>query len=174
MRIYLSILYLLPFLIGKSHAADSTITISGFLKDNACSIAVDSQDFTVDLMKNATKQLYRVGAVTPEVPFKIVFDQCGSSATAVRVGYAGISDNDNTILLKIDSGTDAASGVGIQILGSDKNAIPLNAAQESLNWIMLTPSLSNTLVFYTRLMATRSSVTAGTVNATANFTLEFQ
>ncbi|MFQ6364740.1 type 1 fimbrial protein, partial [Serratia marcescens] len=33
---------------------------------------------------------------------------------------------------------------------------------------------SNTLGFYARLMATRAPVTAGTVTATANFTLEFQ
>ncbi|WP_269936301.1 fimbrial protein [Serratia liquefaciens] len=174
MRKYLSILCLLPLVTGYAHAADSTITITGYLKDNACSVSVDSQDFTVDLLSNAAKQFNRVGAVTLAIPFKIVFDKCGSSATAVRVGYVGTADSDNTTLLKIDGGTNAASGIGVQILDRDKTPIPLNAAQDSLKWTTLTAGQSNTLGFYARLMATRAPVTAGTVTATANFTLEFQ
>ncbi|HBK4793043.1 TPA: fimbrial protein [Serratia marcescens] len=174
MRKYLPILCLLPLVAGYAHAADSTITITGYLKDNACSVSVDSQDFTVDLLSNAAKQFNRVGAVTPSIPFKIVFDKCGSSATAVRVGYVGTSDNDNTTLLKIDAGTNTASGIGVQILDRDKTPIPLNAAQDSLKWTTLTAGQPNTLGFYARLMATRAPVMAGTVTATANFTLEFQ
>ncbi|HHP7837643.1 TPA: fimbrial protein [Serratia marcescens] len=174
MRKYLPILCLLPLVAGYAHAADSTITITGYLKDNACSVSVDSQDFTVDLLSNVAKQFDWVGGVTPSIPFKIVFDKCGSSATAVRVGYVGTSDSDNTTLLKIDAGTNAASGIGVQILDRDKTPIPLNAAQDSLKWMTLTAGQSNTLGFYARLMATRAPVTAGTVTATANFTLEFQ
>ena len=74
MRKYLPILCLLPLVAGYAHAADSTITITGYLKDNACSVSVDSQDFTVDLLSNAAKLFNRVGAVTPSIPFKIVFD----------------------------------------------------------------------------------------------------
>ena len=174
MRKYLPILCLLPLVAEYAHAADSTITITGYLKDNACSVSVDSQDFTVDLLSNAAKQFKQVGAVTSAIPFKIVFDKCGSSATAVRVGYVGTSDSDNTTLLKIDAGTNAASGIGVQILDRDKTPIPLNAAQDSLKWTTLTAGQSNTLGFYARLMATRAPVMAGTVTATANFTLEFQ
>lgn len=90
------------------------------------------------------------------------------------MGYVGTSDGDNITLLKIDAGTNAASGIGVQILDSDKTPIPLNAAQDSLKWTALTAGQSNTLGFYARLMATRAPVTAGTVTATANFTLEFQ
>ncbi|OTF78298.1 hypothetical protein BLA29_014817, partial [Euroglyphus maynei] len=92
----------------------------------------------------------------------------------VRVGYVGTSDSDNTTLLKIDAGTNAASGIGVQILDRDKTPIPLNAAQDSLKWTTLTAGQPNTLGFYARLMATRAPVMAGTVTATANFTLEFQ
>ncbi|RAH27342.1 fimbrial protein [Pantoea agglomerans] len=174
MREYLPILCLLPLVAGYNYAADSTITVKGYLKDNACSISVDSQDFTVDLLSNAAKRLNRVGAVTPDIPFKIVFDNCGSSATAVRVGYVGTSDSDNITLLKINTGTNAARGIGVQILDRDRMPIPLNVAQASLKWITLTAGHSNTLSFYARLMATRAPVTAGAVTATANFILEFQ
>ncbi|MDQ7099071.1 MULTISPECIES: fimbrial protein [unclassified Serratia (in: enterobacteria)] len=171
---YLSTLCLLPLLVGSTYATDSSITITGYLKDGACSVAVDSQDFTVDLMSNVAKQLDHVGAVTPTIPFKIVFDKCDSSVIAVKIGYVGVSDDDVKELLRTDSGDNAASGVGIQILDNNKTPIPLNAAQSSLNWTTLTPSQSNTVGFHARLMATRFPVTAGNISATANFTLEFQ
>lgn len=56
MKKYLSILCFLPLATGYALAADSTITITGYLKDNACSVSVDSQDFTVDLLSNSAKQ----------------------------------------------------------------------------------------------------------------------
>ena len=37
-------------------AADSTITISGYVRDNACAVAGEAKDFTVDLQDNAAKQ----------------------------------------------------------------------------------------------------------------------
>lgn len=171
---YLSILCLLPFVAGDAYAADSTITITGYLKDNTCSVSVDSQRFTVDLLSHTAKLFNQVGAVTPAIPFKIVFDKCSSSAKAVRVGFEGSPDSDDTTLLQIDSGTNTARGIGVQILDRDKTPIPLNAVQDSLKWTILTPNQSNTLDFYARLVATHAPVTAGTVTATANFTLEFQ
>ncbi|MBK5408854.1 type 1 fimbrial protein [Pseudomonas sp. TH34] len=174
MNKYLSFLCLIPCLVSNAYAADTTITIKGYLKGNTCSVSVDSKSFTVDLMSNATKQLNRVGVTTVPVPFKIIFDKCGGSTTAVKVSYDGVLDNDNGTLLKLDGGISAASGMGIQILDSNKNAIPLHSGMPSLSWTNLIAGQSNTLGFYACLMATRSPVTAGVVSATANFTLEFQ
>lgn len=85
-------------------AADSTITISGYVRDNACAVAGESKDFTVDLQDNAAKQFYAVGATTPPVPFRIVLSPCGTSVTAVKVGFTGVADSINTSLLKLDAG----------------------------------------------------------------------
>lgn len=175
MRKQLFILCLLSlFTIRVTLAADSTITISGNMKDNACSVSPGSKSFTVDLMSNSAKQLHQVGAVTPTVPFSIVFDRCGGSAVAVKIGFTGVADNDNPTLLKIDDGGRAAAGMGVQILDNHRNAIALNEVSGGLNWYTLISGQSNTLYFYARLMATRSPITSGLVKATANFTLEFQ
>lgn len=155
-------------------AADSTIIITGNVRDNACTVAPGSKDFVVDLIGNAAKQFHQVGVTTPMVPFNIVFDRCGGSATAIKVGFTGVADNDNRSLLKIDGGSGMAAGMGIQILDSNRNAIALNAVSNMLNWSTITAGQPNTLYFYARLMATRVPVTAGLVRATANFTLEFQ
>ncbi|KFK91726.1 MULTISPECIES: fimbrial protein [unclassified Serratia (in: enterobacteria)] len=175
MRKQLYILCLLAlFSAGSTQAADSTIAINGYVRDNACSIAPGSQSFVVDLLSNAANQLPRVGTTTLMVPFSIVLDKCGSVATGVKTGFTGGADNDNNTLLKLDGGVGAAAGMGIQILDSNGNAIALNAVSSGLNWTTITGEQSNTLYFYARLMATRSPVTAGQVRAAANFTLEFQ
>ncbi|WP_320338386.1 type 1 fimbrial adaptor subunit FimF [Enterobacter asburiae] len=157
-----------------SFAADSTITISGYVRDNACAVAGESKDFTVDLMNNPAKQFSAVGATTPPVPFRIVLSPCGSSVTAVKVGFLGTADNINSNLLKIDSGASAAAGIGVQILNSQQVMLPINSPSSSILWTTLMPGQTNTINFYARLMATQIPVTAGHVNATATFTLEFQ
>ena len=164
----------LALVAANAIAADSTITISGYVKDNGCAVAGESKDFTVNLMDNAAKQFGTVGATTPPVPFRIVLSPCGNSVTAVKVGFIGVSDNGNTRLLKLDSGTSAAAGMGIEILNGQQTTLPINAASSSIPWTTLTPGQSNSLNFYARLMATQVPVTPGHVSATATFTLEFQ
>ncbi len=41
--------------VSHALAADSTITIRGYVRDNGCSVAAESTNFTVDLMENAAK-----------------------------------------------------------------------------------------------------------------------
>lgn len=175
MRKQLYTLCLLALLSGRgTQAADSTLAITGYVKDNACSVAPGSQSFVVDLMNNAAKQLHRVGATTPMVPFSIVLDKCGGSAVAVKTRFTGDADSSNLSVLKIDGGAGAAAGMGIQLLDSHGNAIAINSTASELNGSSITAGHSNTLYFYARLMATRTPVTAGRIRATANFTLEFQ
>lgn len=170
--------YLLSALVALTAtcalAADSTITITGNVRDNGCAVAGESKDFTVDLMNNAAKQFNAVGATTPAVPFRIVLSPCGGAVSAVKVGFTGVADNGNTSLLKLDSGASAAAGMGVQILNGQQTTLPLNAASSTIPWTTLTPGQTNTLNFYARLMATQVPVTPGHVNATATFTLEFQ
>lgn len=165
---------LVSLVVANASAADSTITISGYVRDNACAVAGESKDFTVDLMANAAKQFHAVGVTTPLVPFRIVLSPCGSSVTAVKVGFVGIADSVNTDLLKLDGGVSAAAGMGVQILDGQQAVLPLNATSSTIQWTTLTPGQTNTLNFYARLIATQVPVTAGHVNATATFTLEFQ
>lgn len=84
--------------LAVSHAlvADSTITIRGYVRDNGCSVAAESTNFTVDLMENAAKQFNNIGATTPVVPFRILLSPCGNAVSAVKVGFTGVADSHNT------------------------------------------------------------------------------
>ncbi|BBV77923.1 fimbrial protein [Klebsiella electrica] len=175
-RTVMALMLLSPITVGLPvQAADSTITITGYVRDNMCRVAAGSQNQTVDLMTNSAKQLFKPGETTwYPVPFSITLSPCGAAATGVKVGFTGTADPDNATLLKIDGGSGAAAGLGIQILDAGKNPLAINASSQNLNWSALSGGQANTLSFYARMMATQTSVVAGAVSATANFTLEFQ
>ncbi len=76
--------------VSHALAADSTITIRGYVRDNGCSVAAESTNFTVDLMENAAKQFNDIGATTPVVPFRILLSPCGNAVSAVKVGFTAL------------------------------------------------------------------------------------
>lgn len=43
--------------VSHALAADSTITIRGYVRDNGCSVAAESTNFTVDLMETRRSNL---------------------------------------------------------------------------------------------------------------------
>lgn len=171
----LSVTILTAILLGSNaFAADSTINITGNVRDNTCTVAPGSQEQEIDLLDNGLKQLSAPGEVTPMIAFNIELAPCGPAVTAVKVGFVGIGDASNPALLALDTGSGNASGAGIQFLDGDKQAVVLNADSNTLTWTPLVGGKSNTLHFYARLMASKRPVVAGHVRATATFTLEFQ
>ncbi|MFG1174664.1 fimbrial protein [Erwiniaceae bacterium CAU 1747] len=159
---------------AETYSADSSITISGLVQDNTCSVNGDSKDFIVNFMETATKDLRSIGQKTEMIPFHITLSPCGGSSTAVKIGFNGSADRNNSKLLMVESGTSKASGIGIQILDHNKSVIPINSTSTGLSWTSLKPGKNNTLTFYTQLMVTSVPVSAGSVKASAAFTMEFQ
>ena len=51
---------LLSQMVANASAADSTITISGYVRDNAWAVAAEPKVFTVDLWENAEKQSHTI------------------------------------------------------------------------------------------------------------------
>lgn len=168
------LLLLIALLPHAGFAADSSISITGSLKSNTCTVSGDSKDLTVNLQESMTKQFRAKGNKGSMMPFSIILDSCGGFATAVKVSFTGVSDINAPGLLKLDPIRGNASGVGIQLLNSSKEVIPLNAASATLNWQTLEPGKKNALLFYAQLMAIKIPVTAGHVSSSANFILEFQ
>ncbi|MBS0848170.1 fimbrial protein [Citrobacter sp. JGM124] len=158
-----------------AHAADSsTIKVTGRVLDFGCAISSESAEFTVDLLKHSSKQFPDAGSTSEAVPFRIILEDCAEGTTEVKVSFSGSQDSSNTALLKLDGGSNAAEGLGVEILDNSKQPVPINAPTASLNWIKLAPEEIITLPFYARLMATQSPVHPGQIHASATFILEFQ
>lgn len=92
-------------------SADSVIKISGRVLDYGCTVSSDSLNFTVDLQKNSARQFPTTGSTSPAVPFQITLSECSKGTTGVRVAFNGIEDAENNTLLKLDEGSNTASGL---------------------------------------------------------------
>ncbi|SPX33965.1 putative fimbrial FimF precursor [Escherichia coli] len=92
----------------------------------------------------------------------------------VRVAFNGIEDAENNTLLKLDEGSNTASGLGIEILDANMRPVKLNDLHAGMQWIPLVPEQNNILPYSARLKSTQKSVNPGLVRASATFTLEFQ
>ena len=147
-------------------SADSVIKISGRVLDYGCTVSSDSLNFTVDLQKNSARQIPTTGSTRPAVPFQITLSESSKGTTGVRVAF-------NT-LLKLDEGSNTASGLGIEILDANMRPVKLNDLHAGMQWIPLVPEQNNILPYSARLKSTQKSVNPGLVRASATFTLEFQ
>lgn len=155
-------------------SADSVIKISGRVLDHGCTVSSDSLNFTVDLQKNSARQFPTTGSTSPAVPFQITLSECSKGTTGVRVAFNGIEDAENNTLLKLDEGSNTASGLGIEILDANMRPVKLNDLHAGMQWIPLVPEQNNILPYSARLKSTQKSVNPGLVRASATFTLEFQ
>lgn len=90
------------------------------------------------------------------------------------LAFNGIEDAENNTLLKLDEGSNTASGLGIEILDGNMRPVKLNDLHAGMQWIPLVPEQNNILPYSARLKSTQKSVNPGLVRASATFTLEFQ
>lgn len=93
-----------------------------------------------------------------------------NSGTNVNLLVQGTTVNAKSGVLKLTSSTSAASGVGIQILNG---TTPL-ALNETVAIKTNTSSGTYTIPLKARYYQTESSITAGTANSTATFTLTYK
>ncbi len=145
-------------------SADSVIKISGRVLDYGCTVSSDSLNFTVDLQKNSARQFPTTGSTSPAVPFQITLSECSKGTTGVRVAFNGIEDAENNTLLKLDEGSNTASGLGIEILDANMRPVKLNDLHAGMQWIPLVPEQNNILPYSARLKSTQKSVNPGLVN----------
>lgn len=151
--------------------AHNVYYVKSCLSDAKC---FSGSRFTVDLQKNSARQFPTTGSTSPAVPFQITLSECSKGTTGVRVAFNGIEDAENNTLLKLDEGSNTASGLGIEILDANMRPVKLNDLHAGMQWIPLVPEQNNILPYSARLKSTQKSVNPGLVRASATFTLEFQ
>lgn len=162
--------FLFPF---ASIAIGTGISVVGNVKERTCNITAGSDNYTVDLLDNASSLFRVVGDSSPQIPFSIILKDCSASVTEVKIGFAGKSDQFNTNLIKLDGIPSSASGIGVEIFDNSHRAIAINTASSRLNPVNITRG-GVSIKYYGRMVATKLPVTPGKVNATAIYTLEFE
>lgn len=168
-------------------AADGTINFTGDIVDAPCSISPNSQNMTVPLGKVSRNVFGTLSTATPPVfsggtvgkkstPAKFSIDLlgCGATAKGATVTFSGTADLDDATVLRVANagqvGAGAASGVGIEIGDSAGAKIPLGS--ESGQYVLGVGD--NSLKFQAVYVSTKTAVTTGPANGTAQFTVAYK
>ena len=148
---------------------DTRISVTGNLIGNSCTIVAGGEHLEVDLGKISGQQLAPPGSTGPKIPFFIRLEECSPTFTGVTVRFTGTPDENHPELLKVQGG---AGGVAISLFMENmKNIIALNTQTGPYT---LTGSDSVEIKFYATLTANGDTISAGPVNATATWILEYQ
>ncbi|MGJ0481627.1 fimbrial protein [Pantoea agglomerans] len=160
------------FGISAVKAEDGTVKFNGNITDEACSVDVKSVNQSISMGTVSTSAFKSAGEVAAPTRFSIVLNNCPASVSSVNASFTGTADQTNTDLLGLSSDS-GATGVGVAIYESDsKTLIPLRSDSEDL--VIKTEAGVNTLNYVAKYMATASTVTPGTANAAADFTLGYK
>lgn len=162
---------------GSAMAADGNISFQGLVNTSPCSISPASQNMTVNMGSWNTTTFTSKGSKSAAAPFAIDLLRCSADKTA-NVRFDGISDTDGN--LRIGAGeviSSVAKGIAIQLQDSSGTAIAVGA--NSGDYAVLQGD--NHLQFKAAYIQTAdtpagggTAVTAGTANATAQFTVAYQ
>lgn len=145
-----------------------TFTIPSFTV-NAVSCGVTETNITVPLGDDiSTLRFKGIGTTTEAESFQIKLD-CDSD-TRVNVTLEGTPVSGAPGVLALNSVSGAATGVGVQIR---KDNVPVNF--NTIKFIGTTPTSGPYEIDYTaRYYQTSATVTGGTANATAQFTVTYR
>lgn len=155
----------------------STVALSNPVQITSQTCSVTTPSIQVDLGSVPAKSIPNVGDGSTAVPFSIGVD-CTGLSTALAITFTDVSNpgnTSNTLPLSADS---TARGVGIQIL---KSGTPISYGPDAsiagnTNQITIgqVNGTSTTIPFTGRYVRTTSTITPGSANGTATFTMSYQ
>lgn len=174
MKFKISALLVLGILASSAtYAADGKISFTGSVTDSACTVTnSESSPLTVNLGKVSKSAFSGSGSTAAPTKFTIQLTGCPDTVSSATVKFDGTPFNGDNSILALTSGTDAATGVGIQITDSSQTVLPLSQASASYALSTTTDNI-NSLDFVARYVSTASTVTAGSANADASFTINY-
>lgn len=153
-----------------------TIHFTGNIVDAACAVSVNSENQTVKLGEYRTAVFTGAGVTTVPIPFNIILNDCDPSvSSSAAIAFKGQKNVTDSTLLALSAGGDnrvVATGVGIQI--KDRNSTVLVPDGTTYSTPETLFKGSNTLLFTANYKSTADSVTAGSANASATFTINYQ
>lgn len=153
---------------GVVQAADGTIKFTGNITDTACVVDSSGSDQTVSLGTIPATSFSAAGDTASAQKFNITLSGCPNGTVAVTFG--GASDPANADLLKLDSGM-TATGVAVRINNADDNSQILINDTRSAKRVTVAADGSAVLNFTGQYQSTAIPVTAGTADATSQFTV---
>lgn len=152
---------------SSAYAADGTITFTGDIVASTCKINGGTNDQTVALGKVSTTALKGAGTQAAGTLFTIALTGCGDTFTSAQVKFDATKNTVNSDLIAL-SGDSTATGVGIGVFESDGVTYVTPYVATKAQAIK---DGAATFSYVAKYVATGDTVTAGTANSSATFTI---
>jgi len=149
-----------------------TINFTGSITESGCNI-VGSRNIEVPLGNVAKGAFGESGSTQTYKNFDIVLEKCPATQ-GIKVNFSGTQDSTNPNLLAINQGTEAATGVGIEI--RDHKNTPIKIGDWSSASAAVVDQGSITLTYNAGYKSTVANdvIKPGKANATSNFTVSYE
>lgn len=157
---------------GAAHAvAGGTINFEGQVVDAACSVSADSLNQTITLDQVKASKLATAGqSAGQQTSFNIVLEDCESTVSQnAAVTFNGQADATTATALANTAGAGGATNVALQLYGPDGQALDLGTSSST---VTLNDGQTS-IPFSVDYIATGAAATAGSVQATATFSLNY-
>ncbi|ETS30884.1 MULTISPECIES: fimbrial protein [Photorhabdus] len=172
-KLIISSLLVSSVFISVANAADGKINFTGNIIANACKIDTDSANQNVNMGTISSNAFSGVDSAAAATPFSIKMSDCPPEYTHAQVKFDGQIDNKNSNLLALsnDKGQAVANGVAIGIYEEDNSTlIPLAKASKLQAF---TDQKTAELKFIAKYIATAQTISPGSGDAVANFTVVY-
>jgi major type 1 subunit fimbrin (pilin) len=161
--------------ISAAQAADGTINFTGNVTETACEVQTNSSVALGNIQKSAFSS--GAGATAGATRFTITLANCPISTTSATVKFDGTANSTNSSLLALNTGS-TATGLGVALFEADGSTpIPLATASNAITLATTGADESAvngaTATYVAKYMSTAAAVTAGTADATTNFTVSY-
>lgn len=154
------------------YAADGTINFIGSVITDACTVNTASSTQSVALGKVSAGSFKAIGDVASPTRFTIQLSSCPEAISTVSVRFDGVADKADSRLLSLTSGSEISTGLAVAIYEADGNSlIPLQT--DSATKTIDSSKKTNDMRFVAKYMSTATAVTAGSANASTNFTVVY-
>ncbi|CAI1187978.1 fimbrial protein [Serratia quinivorans] len=166
------------FSFSSAFAADGTVNFTGSVTDTACVVDMGGTNVLAVPMGKISKNSFTVaGSVAAATKFTLQLKSCPIATTAT-VKFDGIAAGGDDKILALTTGSGVATGLGIQLSDKTGAVLPLATSSSSYTLAKSDPNATpptdvNDLIFTARYISTAAAVTAGTANATATFSINY-
>jgi major type 1 subunit fimbrin (pilin) len=158
-------------------ASDGTITFTGEVTGQTCTINGGQPNFTKVLPKVSSSVLGAAGQTAGGINFPIQLTNCTPASGGARVFFETGPNVDTTSgRLNIATGSGQATNVQVQLLNSTGGAIVAGAAsgsQNSGNYAPISSDGKATLYYGAQYYAT-GAATVGLVSTSVTYSIEYQ
>ncbi len=156
----------------SAFAADGQVNFTGEIIDAGCTVVnTPSNPLQVALGKVARSAFSQAGDKAAATGFTLQLTDCPATVNSASVKFDGTAVNGDNSVLALTQESGMATGVGIQLSDDNNIVLPLYAASKA--YVLHPGAVTNNLDFVARYIATSSTVNAGSANAMASFTINY-